>query len=80
MIVDISQSSSSIINQRARLISTDITPNGEQCVEFWYYTDAEVLSSASKLNVYVRTKTQSTNSSGYLIWTKNTFQVCFYFV
>lgn len=76
MIVDISQSSSSIINQRARLTSTDITPNGEQCVEFWYYSDAEILSSNSKLNVYARPKTQSTNSSGYLVWSKNIFQVC----
>jgi len=80
MIVDISQSSSTIINQRARLISPDITPNGEQCVEFWYYSDAELLSSGSKLNVFVRTKTQSTNTSGYLIWSKNILQVSHFYM
>jgi hypothetical protein len=80
MIVDISQSSSTIINQRARLISPDITPNGEQCVEFWYYSDAELLSSGSKLNVFVRTNTQSTNTSGYLIWSKNILQVNYFYM
>jgi hypothetical protein len=80
MIVDISQSSSTIINQRARLISPDITPNGEQCVEFWYYSDAELLSSGSKLNVFVRTNTQSTNTSGYLIWSKNILQVSYFYM
>jgi hypothetical protein len=71
MIVDISQSSSTIINQRARLISPVITPNGEQCVEFWYYSDSEALSSASKLSVFVRTNYEGKNSSSYLISSKN---------
>ncbi len=75
MIVDISQSSSTIINQRARLISPVITPNGEQCVEFWYYSDSDALSSASKLSVFVRTNYEAKNSSSYLIWSKNILQV-----
>jgi len=79
MIVDISQSSSITLNQRARLISPDITPNGEQCVEFWYYSNSDAVSSASKLNVFVRTKTQSTNTSGYLIWSKNILQVSYFY-
>jgi hypothetical protein len=79
MIVDISQSSSTTLNQRARLVSPDITPNGEQCVEFWYYSNSDAVSSVSKLNVFIRTKTQPTNTSGYLIWSKNILQVsCFY--
>jgi len=79
MLVDISQSSPTITNQRARLVSQTIIPNGEQCVEFWYYTDAEALSSASKLNLFVRTTAQQSNSSGYLIWSKNILNVsCFY--
>ncbi|CAF4185562.1 unnamed protein product, partial [Rotaria sp. Silwood2] len=74
MLVDISKSSSIINNQRARLVSPVMVPNGEQCVEFWYYADAEILSSASKLKLFVRTSTQSTNTSGYLIWSKNIVQ------
>lgn len=75
MIVDISQSSSTTINQRARLISPVITPNGEQCVEFWYYSDADSLSASSKLSVYVRPTSPSTTTSSYLIWSKNMHQV-----
>ena len=75
MIVDISQSSSTTINQRARLISPVITPNGEQCVEFWYYSDADSLSSTSKLSVYVRPTTPASSTSSYLIWSKNMHQV-----
>ncbi|CAF0847412.1 unnamed protein product, partial [Rotaria sordida] len=74
MLVDISKSSSNVTNQRARLISPVMVPNGEQCVEFWYYTDAEALSSASRLNLFVRTSTQLTNTSGYLIWSTNTLR------
>ncbi|CAF4044180.1 unnamed protein product, partial [Rotaria sordida] len=74
MLVDISKSSSNVTNQRARLISPVIVPNGEQCVEFWYYTDAEALSSASRLNLFVRTSTQLTNTSGYLIWSTDILQ------
>ena len=78
MLVDISQSSSTITNQRARLVSQTVVPNGEQCVEFWYYIDAEALSTASKLNLYVRPTAQQANSSGYLIWSKNILRVsCF---
>ncbi len=79
MIVDISQSSTTIMNQRARLISPDITPNGEQCVEFWYYTDVEILGSNSKLNVFARPNINSTNTTGYLIWSKNIAQVNYYY-
>jgi hypothetical protein len=75
MLVDISKSSSTITNQRARLVSPVVMANGEQCVEFWYYTDAEALSTASRLNLFVRTSTQPTNSSGYLIWSKNILRV-----
>ena len=75
MLVDISQSSSTINNQRSRLVSPIMMSNGEQCVEFWYFTDAEVLSTNSKLNLFVRSTTQSTNSSGYLIWSKNILKV-----
>lgn len=75
MIVDISQSSSTTINQRARLVSPAITPNGEQCVEFWYYSDADSLSSSSKLSVYIRPVSQTSTASNYLIWSKNMRQV-----
>jgi hypothetical protein len=47
-------------------------PNGEQCVEFWYYSNGNILSSASALSVYVRTQTQPSNSTGFLIWSKRT--------
>ena len=81
MIVDISQSSTTTINQRARLLSPVINPNGEQCVEFWYYFDAETLSTASKLSVFVRTNPHMSNESNYLIWSKNIHQVsCFFWI
>lgn len=75
MIVDISQSSSTTINQRARLISPVITPNGEQCVEFWYYSDADSLSSSSKLSVYIRPTSPASSTSSSLIWSKNMHEV-----
>ena len=75
MLVDISKSSSTVNNQRARLTSPVLMPNGEQCVEYWYYTDAEALSTASKLNLYVRTSTQPTNTSGYLIASQSVLRV-----
>jgi hypothetical protein len=78
MLVDISQSSSLITNQRARLVSPMILSNGEQCVEFWYYTDAEALSTASRLNLFVRSSMQSANASGYLIWSKNILRVSWF--
>ena len=77
MLVDISKSSTTITNQRARLISPVVMPNGAQCIEFWYYTDAEALSTASRLNLFLRTSTQPTNSSGYLIWSKNILRVSY---
>lgn len=76
-IVDISQSSTEHTDQRARLISPSITPNGEQCVEFWYYFDGDVLSASSKLNVYVRANSAQSNSSNYLIWSRSLPQVKF---
>lgn len=79
MLVDISKSSPTITNQRARFVSPVIMPNGEQCVEFWYYTEANALSSASKLNLFVRTSTQSPNTTGYLIWMKSVLPVSFFF-
>lgn len=75
MMIDITKPSALINNQRARLTSPVIIPNGEQCVEYWYYTDAEILSSNSRLRVYVRPSTQSTNSTGYLIGTERIFRV-----
>lgn len=74
-LVDISRSSSTVNNQRARLISPVVMPNGEQCVEYWYYTDAEILSSASKLNLYVRSMDPPTNASGYLIASQSVSRV-----
>jgi len=73
--VDISKSSSNNTDQRARLISPTITPNGEQCVEFWYYSDGDLLTSSSKLNVLVRANSEQSNSSNYLIWSKSLPQV-----
>jgi hypothetical protein len=78
MLVDISKASSIITNQRARLVSPVIVANGEQCVEFWYYTDAEALSTASRLNLFVRTNTQKNASAGYLIWSKSILRVSFF--
>jgi hypothetical protein len=73
--VDLSRSSPTANNQRARLISPTVTPNGEQCVEYWYYTDAEILSSASKLNLYVRSVDPPTNATGFLIATQSVSRV-----
>lgn len=75
MLVDITKSSSTVTNQRARLLSPVIMPNGEQCIEFWYYSDAEPLSTASQLKVFIRNATQSTNTSGYIVWSKNILKV-----
>ena len=76
MMVDISRSSS-VNNQRARLSSPLITPNGEQCVEYWYYTDAEILSTSSKLNLYVRSLKPTGTSSDSLISSRNVLRVSF---
>ncbi|UJR31098.1 hypothetical protein I4U23_018606, partial [Adineta vaga] len=70
MIVDVTQSSTTVTNQRARLMSQTIIPNGEQCIEFWYYSDAQAISTSSKLNIFVRPSTVTSNSSDYLIWSK----------
>ncbi len=83
MIVDISQSSLVTINQRARLMSPIINPNGEQCIEFWYYSDADIPSSPSRLTVFIRANPQAKNESNYLIWSKNIVQVsycCWFFL
>ncbi|CAF1538469.1 unnamed protein product, partial [Adineta steineri] len=71
MLIDISKPSATISNQRARLMSQTTIPNGEQCVEFWYYTSAEVLSMNSKLNLFIRPSTTVSNSSDYLIWSRS---------
>ena len=75
ILVNISERRVAVTDRRARLISPVMVPNGEQCVEFWYYTDAEIISTASRLNLFVRTSTQSTNTSGYLIWSKSILRV-----
>ena len=77
MIIDVTQSSASATNQRARLISQTIVPNGEQCIEFWYYADAKVISTSSKLNLFVRPYTAASNSSDYLLWSKPILQVSY---
>ncbi|CAM4935869.1 unnamed protein product [Rotaria socialis] len=71
MLVNISKPAQGVTDQRARLTSPVIVPNGEQCVEFWYYLDGELISTLSKLQLFVRTSKQSTNTTGYLIWSKN---------
>ncbi|CAF5214849.1 unnamed protein product, partial [Rotaria magnacalcarata] len=71
MLVDISKPAPGVTDQRARLTSPVIVPNGEQCVEFWYYSDGDLISALSKLQLFVRTSKQTTNTTGYLIWSKN---------
>ncbi|CAF1276484.1 unnamed protein product [Adineta steineri] len=71
MLIDISKASSTIINQRARLMSQTTSSNGEQCIEFWYYTDANILNTSSKLNLFIRSSTTTSNSSDYLIWSRS---------
>ena len=75
MMIDVTKPSALSNNQRARLTSPMFVPNGDQCVEYWYYTDAEILSSNSRLKVFVRTSTQSANATGYLIGTEQIFRV-----
>jgi hypothetical protein len=61
--IDISKSVSNSGNRQARL------------VEFWYYANAQGLSSASKLNLYVRNDAQVNTTTGFLIWSKNILAV-----
>jgi hypothetical protein len=75
MLVDITNSSTTNNNKRARLVSPIVTPNGEQCVEFWYYTDADISSLSSRLNIYVRTTAQLANTTGYLISSQSVLRV-----
>ena len=75
MMVDISNASSTISNRRARLISPVIIPNGEQCVEYWYYGNADALSSASKLSLLVRSAAQSNSTPGSLLYSQRIRQV-----
>lgn len=72
--VDIISSTGST-DQRARLSSAVVSPNGEQCIEYWYYIDSSILSTSSKLNVFVKPERTNSTSNGYLLSSVNAFSV-----
>lgn len=74
MMVDIISSTGST-DQRARLSSAVVSPNGEQCIEYWYYIDSSILSTSSKLNVFVKSERTNSTSNGYLLSSVNAFSV-----
>ena len=53
--------------KKALLASNVISPNSEQCVEFYYYQEPSVIGS---LNLYVKLSTQSVSSIGFPLWTE----------
>ena len=44
-----------------------ISPNSEQCVEFYYYQDPSIVGS---LNIYAKLATDSIASVGFPLWTE----------
>ena len=52
---------------KALLSSNVITPNSEQCVEFYYYQEP---SNVGSLNIYAKLTTQNNISNSFPIWTE----------
>ena len=44
-----------------------ISPNSEQCVEFYYYQDPSIVGS---LNIYAKLASDSVSSIGFPLWTE----------
>lgn len=49
------------------MISNEIQPNDEQCLEFFYYDDA---SQAGLLNIYIKYVTQNVSFLGLPLWSE----------
>ena len=49
------------------MASNVISPNSEQCVEFYYYQEPSLVGS---LNLYAKLSTQSATSIGFPLWTE----------
>lgn len=55
------------ISYQALLLSNVISPNSEQCVEFYYYQDPSTVGS---LNIYAKLTTQANVSGAFPLWTE----------
>ena len=49
------------------LITNQIEPNAEQCLEFFYYQDT---SSTGDFNIYIKYATQALSAIGLPLWTE----------
>ncbi len=49
------------------MLSNEITPNSEQCVEFYYYQEPSTVGS---LNIYAKLSSQKNISDSFPLWTE----------
>ena len=52
---------------KALLLSNEVSPNSEQCVEFYYYQEPSIVGS---LNIYAKLRSQKNVSDSFPLWTE----------